>query len=51
MDLEDYRTDQLEAELRERRMRHAAGVCSYCKRDHGRLPACKFPKRHSGQEI
>lgn len=51
MDLEEYTTAQLQKELDERKKRHAAGVCSYCVRDHGRLPACKFPKRHDGRDI
>lgn len=50
-DLDEYTTPQLEQELAERKRRHAAGVCSYCTRDHNRLPACKFPKRHSGKEV
>ena len=50
-DLEDYRTSELERELKERQARHHAGVCSYCSRDHNKLPACKFPLRHSGREV
>lgn len=50
-DLEDYTTGQLERELAERRKKHAAGICSYCTRDHDKRPACKFPLRHSGREV
>lgn len=51
MDLDEYTTDALERELAERKKRHAAGVCSYCVRDHGTRPACKFPLRHSGKQV
>lgn len=46
--LDEYTTDQLRAELKERERRHASGVCSYCRRDHGTSPSCKFPRRHNG---
>jgi hypothetical protein len=51
MDLDEYTTEQLQKELDERKKRHAAGICSYCKRDHGRSPACKFPRRHDGRDV
>jgi len=49
-DLEDFQTYQLEQELAERKRRHAAGICSYCRRDRN-TPACKFPRRHRGDEV
>ena len=51
LDLDEYTTAQLEAELTERKKKFAAGVCSYCARDHGKRPACKFPRRHDGREV
>ena len=50
-DLDEYTTAELELELAERKRKHDAGVCSYCTRDHGKKPSCKFPLRHSGKEI
>jgi hypothetical protein len=51
LDLDEFTTARLEREVNERKKRHAAGVCSYCLRDHGKLPFCKFPLRHSGREV
>lgn len=50
VDLDEYTLKQLEAEIRERERKAAAHVCTYCARDYWSVPACKFPRRHSGQE-
>lgn len=53
-DIEEYTLHQLEAEIKERLARKAAGLCTYCKADvnnRWNTKVCKFPKRHYGQEF
>lgn len=52
-DLDEYRTEELAAELDRRRRRRAAGNCDYCAGELGQptssgYPSCKFPDRHEG---
>jgi len=49
--LDEFQLKELKAELAERERRRLAGVCTYCMRDYWSKPACKFPKRHRGEEF
>ena len=51
MGLDEYTTERLQKEIDERKARHNSGLCTYCERPHGKLPACKFPERHNGSEV
>lgn len=45
--IDEYSTDALSAELKERSLRLVNGRCDYCNRLIGSKPDCKFPERHN----
>jgi hypothetical protein len=45
-DLDEYRDEELEAELKQRREDRMRGVCDYCHRPTDTKP-CRYPRRHS----
>lgn len=45
-DLDEYDTQELEAELKRRAKLTKKGRCTYCKKSVD-APACRFPERHS----
>ncbi len=47
IDLDEYSDRDLKAELQRRRAADEKGLCTYCGRRKGLVPACKFPERHA----
>jgi hypothetical protein len=50
-ELDEYSAGDLHRELHRRQKIKELGLCDYCGRQLHVLPFCKFPDRHSGNEI